>query len=351
MGRLVFLSIPESLHSSLEQNEGGFAVNPAIPIPVEEDAVENLSLEAMLSGMIRFLMEAPPKAPPEHIAYYRAFVRAARPNIRAEFSGAALVKAGNADYSLALEIAAALEAIFPKSEAALLTKARVLELHAEAPDQPERETTRARAEALAAYEQTLAASPAPETLFYAGFFFMKHQRFDRARQCFQEFLTRTEGESPLAEERRRAEAGLREIQQHKLDDASFLKAYNALLAENAEEALPAIHSFLEQHSNVWNGWFLLGWALRILKRWNDGAAALAKALDLGGDNTDTLNELAICLMESGDHTGARKHLERALRLEPDNVKLISNLGVLAARTGNHTEAAAFFRTAQALSFD
>jgi Flp pilus assembly protein TadD len=65
---------------------------------------------------------------------------------------------------------------------------------------------------------------------------------------------------------------------------------------------------------------------------------------LGGDNSDTRNELAICLMETGDLKGARKELEIALREEPENVKIISNLGVLAMRSGDDDEAAAFFRT-------
>jgi Flp pilus assembly protein TadD len=88
----------------------------------------------------------------------------------------------------------------------------------------------------------------------------------------------------------------------------------------------------------------LGWGLRRLSRWEDAAAAFTKALERGGDNNDTRNELAICLMELGNHKAARRELEAALREEPENVKIISNLGVLAMRNGDDDEAAAFFRT-------
>jgi Flp pilus assembly protein TadD len=65
---------------------------------------------------------------------------------------------------------------------------------------------------------------------------------------------------------------------------------------------------------------------------------------LGGDNCDTHNELAICMMELDDLKGARSALEKALRSEPENIKVISNLGVLALKTGAIPEAEAFFRT-------
>lgn len=129
-----------------------------------------------------------------------------------------------------------------------------------------------------------------------------------------------------------------------LADESFSRAYSLIQEGKAEEALDRVHDFLERHPLVWNGWFLLGWALRILKRWRDGEAAFRKAIDLGGDNSDTRNELAICLMETGNISGAKNELETALLEDPKNVKIISNLGVLAARAGEKDKAAAFFRT-------
>ena len=89
---------------------------------------------------------------------------------------------------------------------------------------------------------------------------------------------------------------------------------------------------------------MLGWALRRLGRWEDGAAAFNKAIEFGGGNSDTRNELAICLMETGDYPGVRRELEIALREDTENVKIISNLGVLAMKNGDDDEAAAFFRT-------
>jgi cytochrome c-type biogenesis protein CcmH/NrfG len=108
--------------------------------------------------------------------------------------------------------------------------------------------------------------------------------------------------------------------------------------------LKKIRALIEKYPKVWNGWFLLGWTLRKLKRYGDALESLKKAEELGGTNSDVKNETAICLMELGDLKAARKELEQALYEEPENIKIISNLGVLALKAGKREEADAFFRT-------
>jgi len=145
-------------------------------------------------------------------------------------------------------------------------------------------------------------------------------------------------------------AKLKSIKETKdtFSDEDYIKALKLAEDGKAEEALTHIRSFIERHPLVYNGWFILGWALRLLGRWQDAQAALKKAIELGGDNGDTRNELAICMMETGDIAGANKELETALYNDPENVKIISNLGVLALKTGDREKAAAFFRTAHEL---
>jgi len=144
---------------------------------------------------------------------------------------------------------------------------------------------------------------------------------------------------------------IKEITDSGLNDDSFLRAHNLIKEGKAEEGLNSIRDFLERYPLVWNGWFLLGWALRLLRRWEDAKAAFKKTIELGGDNSDTRNELAICLMETGDITGARRELETALNKDPENVKIISNLGALALKNGDKEKAAAFFRTALEIDED
>ena len=227
MSRVIFLPVPESLHEQLKNTEDDFSdftIDPNIPIPVEinedskTDIVENLSIETILSGMLRVIEAAEVRQ--DWIDYYSGFVLYLRPDI--------------------------------------LTK-------------------------------------------------------------------------------------LKEIRNNDLADESYIKAHKLVQAGKAEEGLTHIRAFLELHPLAYNGWFILGWALRLLRRWEDGEAALRKAIELGGGG-DTRNELAICLMEMGDNTGARRELETALKEDPQNIKIISNLGVLALKTGEKEKASAFFRT-------
>ena len=90
----------------------------------------------------------------------------------------------------------------------------------------------------------------------------------------------------------------------------------------------------------------MGWGLRRLGRFSDAKQAFEKARECeGGDeNADTLNELAICQMETGDLDGAKESLVQALTMDGDNTKIISNLGCLYLKKGETEEARKYFLT-------
>ncbi|MDR1302521.1 MAG: tetratricopeptide repeat protein [Treponema sp.] len=343
--KIVFLAVPESLRGPIEavsQNAAGasFVIDPTIPIPVELAPgaetldLEELSWEMIIAGMLRVLTMDPEG---KDASYYRGFVLAVKPDILTEFTTAALLKARNGDYDLALEIIDLLAGLFPGLPELFLNRALILEEQADA----RLEAKAAQDAAYKAYQAVLEFHPPfPDGVFNAGFFFMKRRHFEEARECFQTYLQLGDE----SEKQEQAARILKEIQSHNLDDTVFREAYDYIREGDPVQGLPKIEHFLERHPEVWNGWFLLGWGLRLLGRWHDGIKAFRKAIELGGDTSDTRNELAICLMESGDHLGARKELEAALWEEPENVKIISNLGILALKTGDDQKAAGFFRT-------
>jgi Flp pilus assembly protein TadD len=181
--------------------------------------------------------------------------------------------------------------------------------------------------------------PFPPALFSGGHFFLSQNDYRRARECFSLYCEIAEDRDKIQQ----ARDILREIKDSGLDDESFREAYDFIRQGKAQEGLMSIRDFLERYPLVWKGWFILGWALRLLGRWTDGEAAFRKAIELDGGNSDTRNELAICLMETGNFPGARRELEIALGEDPENIKIISNLGMLAVKNGKPDEAAAFFR--------
>jgi Flp pilus assembly protein TadD len=352
--KIIFLSVPESLRGHVDSN---FAINPDIPIPVqvpesassEEDEkpfnLEELSWEMIIAGMLSVIADGSKE---EWADYYRNFVLAVQPSIMGEFTEAAILKARNGDFDLALEILDALKGMFPSSPVVLLNRALVMEERASMLERrgstPSLEAAFEAAET--AYTDALALDPSfPDIPFNAGFFYLGRKDFRRAKECFSLYLSIAEN----GEKTKRAESIIKDIDKNGLEDESFDNAYKFIQQGNEEQGLHSIREFIEEHPSVWNGWFVLGWALRRMGRWKDGAAAFDKAIELGGGNSDTRNEFAICLMELGDLHGARRELEIALHGDPENVKIISNLGVLALRNGNNDEAAAFFRAV--LEFD
>ena len=320
--------------------------------------------------------------PPEWIEYYRHLIFAVKPDIFHEFSGAVIVKTANEEWDMALEINEVLEGLFPRSPGVLLNKALILGNKALAREENFRKANSREANsreansrkasshmagardagdnvtalALLAYETVLSMEPVlPDAYFNAGYFFLGIHDFERAKECFSKYISlgKVEGEDPTelflapslpAEKILEAEKIVRDISGQGLDDISFREAYNLINQGKDSEGLDKIRVFIEKHPKVRNGWFILGWALRKLGRYDDALEAFKKAIELGGTDTDTQNEIAICYMELGDLKSAQKNLEAALRKDPESIKIISNLGVIALKNGKKEEAEAFFRT-------
>lgn len=354
-GDIIFVQIPESLRGEHFHTEDDvFYIDPDIPIPVEVQAGstlapggldgEEITLEAIIAAMIQVIAGAQGgEAAHPHSDYYRDFVQAARPNLLIELSGAALAKAKNGDFDAASDITRVIFAVFPDSAEAFYIHCLVLEEKQELLEREGREKAAeiAAGEVETAYHDALNAEEIlSDTLFSAGFFYMRRQNYTSALECFSDYI-------PLAdspEKKQQAAAIVADIQKRHLDNVLFKDAYDLIRAGRETEGMEKIRVFLEKHADVWNGWFLLGWALRRLSRWTDGAAAFSKALELGGNNADTHNELAICLIESGDLQAAKRHLEKALAKDSENIKIISNLAIIELKQGRPEQAAAFFRT-------
>jgi tetratricopeptide (TPR) repeat protein len=341
--RLVFIEMPAVLVREI----GNFRPDPSIPIPVEtgRDAHRfdpaDLTWESIVAGMLRLLAWRPDH---EHAAYYRAFVKAVKPGILEELSEAGIIKARNKDWEIAEEIFRALAGLYPDAPEPLIDLAVMYEDRAEAYTAADKgDLAEAMDErAFAVYKTLLAMEPPfPAAYFNAGFFFLRRRSYERARSLFQTYAQIGDDEDKVA--KAKDIAGMLGRQGY-LDEL-FKEAYDLIRMQRDEEGLEKARSFVKKNPNVWNGWFLVGWAERRLGRWEEGRAAFEKALELGAEGSDVLNELSICLSELGRLEEARARLERALRLEPENVKIITNLGALAAKRGRKTEAAGFFRAA------
>jgi tetratricopeptide (TPR) repeat protein len=341
--RLVFIELPPALARSI----GSFSPDPSVPLPVETGGdggsfdPASLSAEALVAGMLRLLAWRPTH---EKAAYYRAFVKAVRPDVMTELSQAGVAKAQARDWEVAEEIFRALAGLFPDAPEPLLDLAILSEDRADAYAKSDREALAEEMDerAFAAYKRLLALEPPfPPAFFNAAFFFLRRRSYDRASSLLKTYLEIGDDDAKKS----RAREILRGLEEQGYLDNMFKEAFDFIRLGEEEKGLEKARAFLERHPGVWNGWFLVGWAERRLGRWEEGREAFEKAIELGAEGVDSLNELSICLIELGRLPEARRALEKALRAEPENVKVIVNLGALALRQGREGEAAGFFRAA------
>ena len=214
------------------------------------------------------------------------------------------------------------------------------------------------AEAEANYKIVMENDPAvPDGFFNAGFFYMKCHDFRKARDCFETYvaLTCDVSDEDLGQngiyKKERAQEILDNIKNQNMDDERFKAAYEFINRGEEEKGLDKIREFLQANPHVWNAWFMLGWGLRKLGRFQDAKQSFLKSMECeGGEhNPDTFNELALCYVEEQNFTDAQKCFENALTLDPENTKIMSNMAFLQLKLGNPELAKSYFQAV--LEFD
>jgi tetratricopeptide (TPR) repeat protein len=348
---IFYITLPENY--SLPEN--AFKIDTTIPLPVQSPVknpadfdISTLTWEMILAGILTVLAYDKNN---QHIHYYRSLITTVKPNIKTELSQAAILKIKNEDFDIAEEIFTALHGLDPEDMRTILNLALFFDERAESYkksgllDEAEAYDDSAHNY----YQQAMLAEPAvPDAFFNAGFFYLKQRNFTKAKNCFETYLSLSEKyeEDEVTDsdrrKRKRSEEIIQDINSRNLEDELFKSAYDFIAMGQEEKGLKSIKEFLETNPKVWNAWFMLGWALRRLERWDDAKAAFLKAVELGGNNPDTYNELAICCIELEEFSECKKFLSEALKIEPENTKIISNLGFLELKQGNVAEAQKYF---------
>ena len=347
-----------NLDESVKFSDNALQIDPTIPLPVQKkdkDApgtfnMKELTQEQILAGLLAIMAYDPKN---QHILYYRSILKQARPDLKKELTEAAILTAKNEDWDLAEEIFSSLRGFDPDDLVTVLNTALFFDQRADSYRRSGLidDADAYDEDALNYYREALDAEPAmPDAFFNAAFFYLKKHNFKEAKSCFETYLALTcdAKDEELGEngiyKKNRAQQMLDEINNRNMEDDHFTAAYDLIAHGKEKEGLDEIRQFIEKNPDVWNAWFMLGWALRRLERYDDAKQAFEKALTLeGGETADTFNELSICYMEEGDLGKARKILEKALALDSENTKIISNLGYLALKEGKTSEAAAYFQ--------
>ncbi len=357
---IYYIQIPENFVASSE----AFKIDTTIQLPVQKKPdeapgdfnPEEITSEQILAGILTVLAYDKKN---EHLDYYRSIIKQAKPNIKKELTEAAILKTKNEDYDLAEEIFLALKGFDPDDEAITLNMALFLDQRADSYRNSglTEDADAYDADALTYYQDAMNADPPlPDAFFNSGFYYMKKHMYREAKDAFETYIALTcdISDEELGEngiyKKERAQEIITNISNQNIDDESFKAAYDLISSGQEEKGLEEIRSFLQNNPKVWNAWFMLGWGLRRLERYDDARQAFEEALKYGGDsNSDTYNELSLCYVQLHKFDEAKKCLLKAFEMEPESTKIISNLGYLALAQGNKAEARNYFTAV--LEFD
>ncbi len=346
-----FITLPYDFKLS----EYALKIDKTVPLPVQKKSgestpdIKSLEPEQILAGILTVLAYDRHNA---YLDYYRSIIKKARPDIQRELTEAAILKSKDEDWELAEELFMTLRGLDPENPVTALNIAIFLDQRAESyrKSNLNEDADAYDNDAFKYYKEAMNAEPPlPDAFFNCGFFHLKQYDFREAKSCFETYvaLTCDATDDELGEngiyKKERAQELVDRINNENLEDKAFITAYKLISGGQEEKGLKEIRSFLEKNQKVWNAWFLLGWGLRKLCRWEDAKQAFEESIVCGGnDNADTHNELAICLMETGNLSGAKSELLTALSLAPENEKIISNLGYLSLKEGKRDEAQKYF---------
>ncbi|MFW5486783.1 MAG: hypothetical protein ACOCJN_11595 [Spirochaetaceae bacterium JB067] len=319
------------LAQDFETNNKEFRINSEIPIPVQlQDGTneikgeEGISIAMLASGLIKVIAHKPEH---DHISYYIDFLLALQPDVvhELQLAGASKAKTGDLDFAIELYLAAV--HINPAIPELYVNIATLYARHAkQAVDDENNELfdsyTRKQ---IAILKEGLKAHPLSHLLLSE---FGLLQLFLGNDEIALEYLKKYLSYAPDGEKRQIIEEKVKELQQQSQDEQTLQEAFDEMQLGNEQQALNLISEFCTRNEKNWSGWFIKGWALRRLERYEEAQQCFLTCLTLGERNPDIYNELSICALELKERELAKDYLEIALEMEEDNLTILSNLAFL-----------------------
>ncbi len=115
-------------------------------------------------------------------------------------------------------------------------------------------------------------------------------------------------------------------------------AYNLVFQGKAEEGLQDLLDLESQYPDWWNLLFIISLAYKSLGDLGQAKSYLEKILITRPTQVDTLVEMALCLAQEANMSGAIDYLTRAAKLKKDDPEILCNLGMAYLHNGEEDEA-------------
>jgi Flp pilus assembly protein TadD len=340
----IFISIP----SSMERDIGDFHVDSSIKIPVQLpdgktkiDATTDISIELIVAGMLKIIAF---NWEHEHASYYRDFILAVQPDAPVELTLAAIAQEKKGNYTFAEELFLSVIRLAPQSTSFI----NLATLYSRMAVQDSE-----KGEAYDFYQQKMInilheglEIVGEDASLYCeiGFFHLYQGNVELAGEYLEQYL----GLAEEGDKKKHVMNIMKDIKTKLNNDANLMQAYDAIQMNDEEKALELLASYIQDNPKVWNAWFLKGWALRRLSRFQEAEEALVQALAWAKGSSDIYNELALCSIETGKAELAKTYLNTAVDLDDENITLISNLAYLHLKDGELDEARKFLEMARGI---
>lgn len=341
---IVYIQLPETMARSV----GSFKIDPARQIPVQLpkgkktlDGDVQITLEMIVSGMLRIICYQPDNP---NFPYYQQFVLAAEPDAVQQLNLAAIAQeqAGHQDF--AEELFVTVNHLSPQS-ATFINLATCYSQRAANDTKKGTVYDLYSQKALDTLMEGVKAFPKdPDLLCETGYFHLYQGNTEAAQDYFERYLQ----VAPQGEKRTQVEKVFADINTKISNDTTLMHAYDQIQMSEETKALESLDGWIRKNPKTWNGYFLKGWALRRLGRFDEAKEAFLTCLKLGEKDGDIYNELSLCEFSLGNKDLAKSYLDIAVDLDNKNVTYLSNLAYMHLKDEEYTEARRLLEQARAI---
>ncbi len=315
-----------------------FQVREDVPLPVlassESLSKEDITADNIILGMFRVIRD---NENDENIDYYRDFIYTVKPDVDAQLTGAALEAENNGDYADAIDIYTGLLRLNPESPEHILNIAVCYnEYSLYLFDKGKEEIALQMEEQAFSFFKILdeLAEKNDRIYYYLGRFYLSKENYEKSIEYFKEFISLTDDE----ERKKEVLDALKMVQSLGVLNEDYRYAQELVEADKDEAALESIDKFIKKYPANWNGYFLKGFILRKLEKYEEAIINFQKALNFNGNEVDLYNELGLCYMNLGNYNKSELYFVKALRYSSEDISIYYNLAVLAYNRKNIKEA-------------
>ncbi len=343
-----YIKVPDGMR--IESDTFRLDSNVMLPVLLQPGqnklTADSVSLESIVSGMLTLIAYDEKH---RDCSYYKDFVLTVDPMLPDKLTKAAIAKEEQKDYDFSEELFLAAYHLMPQS-ASCINLATLYSYRAvyerDNGDEEKEDEYLIRAKQTLKDGLSRFGEDADVLSEIASF-----EAFTGNLEEAKDYLDRYMSIAGEGEKKQEMKKLLARIDLQLENDEEIKEAYDFIMLNENDKAIAAATSFISKNPEVWNGYFLRGWALRKAQRYEEAKDDLLKCLKLGERSADIYNELSLAELETGDRELAKTYLETAADLDPDNLTVTSNLAYLYLRDSQFDEAREYLEKSRYLSGD